>query len=117
MTITWGSTTTHPNPSVFTEKDEMVGGSGVMADGSFVMDVIATKKRITLQWSGITAAQATALYAQAVTRTSAAMDLTNVGGSSYVGGVIPMPGSASKSPSGGDLTTLGFDVSVEVRTA
>lgn len=116
MTITWGSTTTHPNPSVFTERDEMVGGSGVMADGSFVSDVIATKKRITLQWSGITASEATALFAQAVTRTSAVMDLTNVGGSNHSSGVIPMPGSASKSPSGGDVNALGFDVSVEVRT-
>ena len=86
-----------------------------MADGSLSIDTIATKTRIKLTWEGITSAQANALYAQAVTYTSATMTMTNAGGGSY-GNVIPIPGSARYSPSGG-AGSIVYDFSVEVRTA
>jgi TRAP-type mannitol/chloroaromatic compound transport system substrate-binding protein len=114
MTVTWGTTTTYPNPSTLEEADELVGAVGVMADGSLSIDVLATKKRIKIGWQAIDSTNANNLFAQAITRTSATMDMSNAGGANY-GSVVPIPNSARKSPQGG--SPLVYDVSVEVRTA
>ena len=113
MAVTWGATTTYPNPSTLEEADELVGAVGVMADGSLSIDVLATKKRIKIGWQAIDSSNAAALFAQAITRTSATMDMSNAGGANY-GSVVPIPNSARKSPQGG--SPLVYDVSVEVRT-
>lgn len=115
MAVTWGSTSTYPHPSTLEETPDFVGAVGVMADGSYSIDAIATKTRIKLGWQGITAAQAAGLYAQAVTYSVATMNMTNAGGANY-GNVIPIPGSARYSPSGG-AGSIVYDFSVEVRTA
>lgn len=112
MSVTWNAT--HPNPSKLDESADFVGAVGVMADGSLVIDTIVTKKRIKLSWEGITLVEGAALYAQALTYTQASMNMTNAGGGNY-GNVLPIPGSARYSPSGG-AGSLVCDVSVEVRT-
>lgn len=114
MAVTWGTTSTYPHPSKLEEAPDFVGAVGVMADGSLSIDTITTKTRIKLTWEGITSTQANALYAQALTYTSATMNMTNAGGGSY-GNVIPIPGSARYSPSGG-AGSIVYDFSVEVRT-
>lgn len=115
MTVTWGAITTYPNPSVMEEGDDMTGATGVMADGSLVIDVIATEKRIKLEWHGISATDSRNLYTQAITRTAAVMDMTNIGSINF-GNVVPIPNTASRTPSGG-ASSIVYDVSVEVRTA
>ena len=114
MTVTWGTTTTYPNPSTLEETAEMVGGMGVMADGSLSIDAIVTKKRIKIGWQAIDATNAGNLYTQAITYAAATMDMSNAGGANY-SNVVPIPNSARKSPSGG--SPIVYDVSVEVRTA
>jgi len=91
----------------------MVGSVGVMADGSMVIDVIATKTRIQLGWQAIDATNANNLYTQATTYAAATMDMSNAGGANY-GNVIPVPNSANLEPSGG--SPVVYDLSVEVRT-
>lgn len=113
MTVTWGATSTYPNPSTLEETADFVGGVGVMADGSLSIDAITTKKRIKIGWQAIDATNAGNLYTQAVTYTVATMDMSNAGGANY-GNVLPVPNSARKSPSGG--SPIVYDVSVEVRT-
>lgn len=113
MTVTWGVTTNYPNPSSLEEAEDFVGGTGIMADGSMAIDLIARKQRVKLGWQGLTLLEANSLYAQAVNHNPAAMDMTNAGGMDY-GDVTPMPGSARKSANGGCPVT--YDVSVEVRT-
>jgi hypothetical protein len=114
MTVTWGATTTYPNPSTLEKSADFVGGVGVMADGTLSIDAIVTKTRIKLGWKAIDATNAGNLYTQATTYAAATMDMSNAGGANY-GNVIPMPNSARLSPVGG--TPLVYDVSVEVRTA
>lgn len=114
MAVTWGATTTYPNPSKLKKVPEMVGGVGIMADGSLSIDILAAKTRIQLVWQAIDATNANNLYTQATTYTAATMDMSNAGGANY-GNVIPMPNSASIEPQGG--SPLVYDVSVEVRTA
>jgi len=112
-TVTWGVVTTYPKPSKVQETPELVGGVGTMADGSMVIDVIATKKHIRLEWQGLTATEVAALYAQSISYAAAAMDMTNGGGLNY-GNVIPIPGSASKNAVA--TVPVTYDFSVEVRT-
>jgi hypothetical protein len=113
MSVTWGVTTNYPNPSTLEEASDFVGGTGIVADGSVVIDLIVTKKRVKIGWQAIDATNAGNLYTQAVTYTAAAMDMSNAGGANY-GNVVPVPNSARKSPSGG--SPIVYDVSVEVRT-
>lgn len=113
MTVTWGSTNNYPHPSKLEKIPEMVGAVGVMADGSLSIDTIVTKTRIKLAWEGIALSKADLLWTQSITYTSAAMDMTNAGGANY-GNVIPIPGSARYSPSGGEGSIV-YDFSVEVR--
>ncbi len=112
MSVTWGATTTYPNPSKLKKVPEMVGGVGIMADGSLLIDVIATKTRIQLSWQAIDVTNANNLYTQATTYTASTMDMSNAGGANY-GSVIPVPNSASLEPSGG--SPVVYDLSVEVR--
>lgn len=114
MTVTWGVTTNYPNPSTLEEVEDFVGGTGIMADGSMVIDLIARKQRIKLGWQSVTLLEANSLYAQAVNHNPAAMDMTSAGGMNY-GDVIPIPNSARKSAHGG--YPVVYDVSVEVRTS
>lgn len=114
MTIIWGDNE-HPSPSSVQEVDEMVGSSNVLANGALVSNALSTKMRIQLQWSGVTTAEANALFSQATTRTEATLSLTGVTGDHYFR-VVPIPGTARKSVYGGSVTELGYDVSVEVRT-
>lgn len=114
MTVTWGAITTYPNPSVMEEGDDMTGATGIMADGSLVIDTITTEKRIKLEWHGISATDSRNLYIQAITRTAAVMDMTNVGSINF-GNVIPIPNTARRTPSGG-AGSIVYDMSVEVRT-
>lgn len=113
MSVTWGVTTNYPNPSKLDAKPDFVGGTGTMADGSMVIDLIARKQLVSLGWQSVTLLQANSLYAQAVNYNPAAMDMTNAGYLNF-GDVIPMPGSASISLNGGYPVT--YDVSVTVRT-
>lgn len=113
MSVTWGGNATHPNPSTIEEQPDFVGGAGVMADGSLVIDTIITKKRIKVAWEGLTEAQADALYAIAILYVQSAMTLTAAGGGSY-GNVLPIPNSALKTNVATYPVTYKF--SVEVRT-
>lgn len=113
MTITWGAVTTHPNPSSIDERPDFVGGAIVLANGSLVVDQIAVKTRVGITWEGLTASQASALYALAVAYSAAAMDLSNAGGSNY-GNVIPIPNSARRQPQ--PTYPVTYIVSVEVRS-
>lgn len=113
MTVTWGVTTDFPNPSKLDETSVFVGGTGTMADGSLLIDLIARKQIVKLEWQRVTLLQANSLYAQAVNYTPAAMDMTNAGRMNY-GDVVSIPGTARLSAVGGYPVT--YDVSVEVRT-
>ena len=84
-----------------------------MADGSLLIDLIARKQIVKLEWQRVTLLQANSLYAQAVNYTPAAMDMTNAGRMNY-GDVVSIPGTARLSAVGGYPVT--YDVSVEVRT-
>lgn len=113
MTVTWGATTDFPNPSTLEESVDFVGGTGIMADGSMVIDLVARKQRVKLGWQSVTLLEANSLYAQAVNYNAAAMDMTNAGGMDY-GDVVPIPNSARKVAQGG--YPVVYDVNVEVRT-
>lgn len=114
MTITWGGNE-HPSPSSVQESDDMIGTSNILASGALVNNALSTKMRIKLQWSGVTTAEANALFSQATTRTEATLDLTPATGDHYFR-VIPIPNTARKSAYGGNAAAMGYDVSVDVRT-
>lgn len=113
MTVIWGATTDFPNPSTLEEVEDFVGGVGVMADGSYSIDLIARKQRVKIGWKSVTLVQANSLYAQAVNHNPAELDMTNAGRMNY-GDVVSIPGTARLSAVGG--SPIVYDVSVEVRT-
>ena len=110
MANTWGGTTI-PLPSVYDRSPELVGSTVIVADGSMVIDSIATKYRIRLVFDGITSTERDTILGKIAAYTSAALAIQDETSEN----VIAIPNTTSVSRFAGG--TRAYTLSCEVRSA
>lgn len=109
MASTWGGTAI-PAPTAYERNVELIGNQYPLSDGSLRTDYVATKARIKLTFSNITAAERDTLITKFTTFSSTALVIENETSEN----VIPIANSLSVSRLAG--YTRAYTVTGEARS-